>query len=230
MRLWFTKGLEELGWTAPAPILSAFAYPYSTWEDNGQNCGSESFGTFDRRLEPSGIATLFGPLKAGNAAAMSAADAQALQQQTEAEALAFYRKQIGALWPLFETSPHEKWSALLAPEHLLGVKRFEWQYARANVGPVEAYVLALPGTLQHRLRPDETGFRNMVAAGEWTRNGFEVGCVEGAVISGLSAARALTGERGRILGEDDLTFGPFDPRGPALRRPSHPHAPERLSA
>ena len=34
MRIWGMKSLKDLGWEGPPPILSGFANPYSTWEDN----------------------------------------------------------------------------------------------------------------------------------------------------------------------------------------------------
>jgi uncharacterized protein with NAD-binding domain and iron-sulfur cluster len=42
--------------------------------------------------------------------------------------------------------------------------------------------------------PGDTGFGNLVAAGDWTRNDIDGGSVEGAVTSGIRAARALTGD------------------------------------
>jgi uncharacterized protein with NAD-binding domain and iron-sulfur cluster len=82
--------------------------------------------------------------------------------------------------------------------------------------------LALPDTLADRIRPDETGFRNMVAAGEWTHNGYEVGCVEGAVMSGLIAAKALSGSPAAILGQEDMTFGWLSPSAIQLPQPGLP--------
>jgi uncharacterized protein with NAD-binding domain and iron-sulfur cluster len=225
LRLWFRDDLKKLGWRAPPPILSAFASPLSTWEDNGQNRGCECFGGYGTGEEPNAIATLFGPLAHGNVVGMTAAQAHALQLATEAGAFAFYQEHAPCLWPKLEL-----FKSLLAGRGDEGIKRFEWQYRFANVGPVEAYILALPGTLRHRIRPDETGFQNMSAAGEWTRNGFEVGCVEGAVLSGLIAARAIAHDHTRAIGEEDLTFAPFASRGPALRRPRYVRPPERLSA
>jgi uncharacterized protein with NAD-binding domain and iron-sulfur cluster len=214
MRLWFTKSLSELGWSAPGPILSGFAYPYSTWEDNGQNCGHERFGALGDLQEPRSIATLFGPLRGEHLPGTGATPAflHTPQRLVEKEALRFYEQRVGALWPALERAPADRFSVLVAPASCEGEARFAWQYARANVGPLEAYVLALPGTLGHRMRPDESGFRNLYLAGEWTRNGFEVGCVEGAVMSGLCAAAALARRETPpipIVGHEDLTFGPF---------------------
>ena len=53
---------------------------------------------------------------------------------------------------------------------------------------------ALTGT---GLRPDESGYDNLVLAGDWTDCGMNAGCIEAAVMSGLEAANALLG-RGRF--------------------------------
>jgi hypothetical protein len=65
------------------------------------------------------------------------------------------------------------------------------QFWRANVDPSDRYVQSLPGTDQYRLQPDRTGFDNLVVAGDWTDNGLNAGCVEGATRSGQLAARAV---------------------------------------
>ena len=49
----------------------------------------------------------------------------------------------------------------------------------------------------YRLRPDESGYENLVLAGDWTDCGMNAGCIEAAVMSGLEAANALLG-RGRF--------------------------------
>jgi uncharacterized protein with NAD-binding domain and iron-sulfur cluster len=36
-------------------------------------------------------------------------------------------------------------------------------------------------------------YDNLTVAGDWTYSGFQSGCVEGAVMSGLVAAHALSG-------------------------------------
>ena len=147
------------------------------------------------------------------------ADKLVLRQQAHAvrHARRFLEKQAGGLWPgLYgtdgvaavpgrSTAPRRR----PAPRTSRDKARARWQLLRANTGPLERYVLALPGTLQYRLRADETGFRNLVFAGDWTRNGLEVGCAEGAVMSGLQAARALCDHPADIVGEHDLEFGMF---------------------
>jgi uncharacterized protein with NAD-binding domain and iron-sulfur cluster len=203
LRIWLRTDLAGLGWREPNPILSGFSYPYSTWEDNGQNLGAETFAAIE---QPRSIATVFGPLASRGAGGQTLSE-QEQRQLARTQAWSFFRDQVRGLWPGLPESIQDRYALLLAPEGTTGEARFEWQYQRANVGPIESYILALPGTLVHRLRPDESGFSNMYLAGEWTRNGFEVGCVEGAVLSGLLAARTLSGGKERIVGEDDFGFG-----------------------
>jgi uncharacterized protein with NAD-binding domain and iron-sulfur cluster len=54
-------------------------------------------------------------------------------------------------------------------------------------------VQALPGTDAARLRPDASGYANLVLAGDWTDCGINAGCIEAAAVSGLQAANALLG-------------------------------------
>jgi uncharacterized protein with NAD-binding domain and iron-sulfur cluster len=52
-------------------------------------------------------------------------------------------------------------------------------------------VLSLPGSSQYRIQPDDTGWRNLYAVGDWTACHINAGCVEGAVISAMIAANAI---------------------------------------
>src|SRR6185369_12263524 len=76
------------------------------------------------------------------------------------------------------------------------------QYWRANVQHAELYVLSVAGTTKHRLPSDRSGFKNLFLAGDWTLNGLNYGCVEAAVMSGMQAARAITGSRRVVFGEN----------------------------
>lgn len=74
-----------------------------------------------------------------------------------------------------------------------GSTAFDAQFFRGNVAPTERFVLTLSGTLQHRRYPDQSGFDNLVFAGDWTRNDFNIGNVEATVMSGMLAANAISG-------------------------------------
>jgi uncharacterized protein with NAD-binding domain and iron-sulfur cluster len=77
-------------------------------------------------------------------------------------------------------------------------------YARINRRPSELYNFAPAGSVKHRLRTDETGYTNLFLAGDWIKNNSDLGWVEGAVISALQCARAMTGVQVRIFGESDF--------------------------
>jgi len=74
-----------------------------------------------------------------------------------------------------------------------GTDRIDSQFYRANIDPTERYVTSPPGSTQHRLRPWQTGFNNLVIAGDWTYSGLNVGSVECTVMSGRLASHAITG-------------------------------------
>ena len=67
----------------------------------------------------------------------------------------------------------------------------EAQYVRSNCEPSERITLALPGATQHRMRAGETGYENLVVAGDWIENGILMACMEGAFVGGLMAGDAL---------------------------------------
>jgi hypothetical protein len=83
------------------------------------------------------------------------------------------------------------WQALFDERERVGEQRFEFKYWRANVSAWERYVITPAGSVKYRLAPGESGFRNLVLAGDWTKNGIDGGCVEAAVLSGIQAAQAI---------------------------------------
>ena len=78
------------------------------------------------------------------------------------------------------------------------------QYLRANVEPSERYVLSVPGSSKHRIRPDDTDFENLYAVGDWTACGLNAGYVEGAVISGMLAANSIHRTHGNAAGVESI--------------------------
>ena len=70
--------------------------------------------------------------------------------------------------------------------------RFDTQHWIANVDPSERYILSLPGTGRYRISPLDNTYDNLTIAGDWTSCGFDVGCVEAAIMSGRLAAHAIS--------------------------------------
>jgi hypothetical protein len=88
-----------------------------------------------------------------------------------------------------------------------GVYRLEGELERCthiNDDPVDLYVGSPAGSIDNRLRPNRSGFANLMLAGDWTRNNFDCGAVETAVLSGKLCAKAITGGSHFIFGESDL--------------------------
>lgn len=212
LRIWFKvplapAGSRSLGWTQAPPILSGFRWPFSTWEDNSQATHVHDFPDGERPLT---IATVFGPLATGPLDIRHVSHFEEQTRLARSAALRFVEHDMLELWPGLRADAGEgqvDWDALIDLSGGKGNERFRWQHVTANVGPIESYVQAAPGTLRHRLRPDESQLENLFLAGDWTRNGIEVGSVEGAIISGLKAARAIAGEPLRIIGGDDFDLG-----------------------
>ena len=83
---------------------------------------------------------------------------------------------------------------------------FDAQFWRANIDPSERYVLSGKGTTSQRVRAGQTGYDNLVLAGDFTFTALNYGCVEAAVMSGMEAASAICGVAIPIAGANF----PFD--------------------
>lgn len=216
IRMWFNVPIRALGWRHEPPILSGATWPHSTWEDNSQAIDIQNFPPHQ---QPKTIATLFGPLATGRSNIRTPQHHDAQVAVARKNARDFLEAAMPELWPEMRCTDHSPaqvkldwrkgvdWTKFIDLDDGEGEARFDFQLVSANVGPNESYVLAWPGTLRYRMRPDESGYRNLFLAGDWTRNGIEAGTVEGAVMSGIKAARAITGQDIPLVGADDFDRG-----------------------
>ena len=85
------------------------------------------------------------------------------------------------------------WERLYSPDGNSPDSRMQWQYCRTNIEGTERYTTPAAQTVDLRLSPGESGFTNLTLAGDWTKNGIDIGCVEAASTSGMLAAEHLTG-------------------------------------
>ena len=178
LQLWMKPGLAELGWPLPSTVLDGFVEPLDTWADMSQLIPRESWPA---GLEPRSIAYFCGTM-AGGIPDFADHDVPAEERaKVQAASVQFLNESVGRLWP----------DALAAGgfNQALVIDR----YVRANIDPSERYVLAVEGSTKYRLIANQSGFANLVLAGDWTDNGLNAGCVEAAVISGLLAANAVLG-------------------------------------
>jgi hypothetical protein len=73
-------------------------------------------------------------------------------------------------------------------------KALKEQHVQANWSGSDRFTLAVPGSLDYRISPLDYSVVNMTIAGDWTECGFNESCVESAVMSGLVAAHAISGQ------------------------------------
>lgn len=213
MQLWLTPTASELGWTSQPTILTSYAEPFDTWADLTHLLPKESW---PEAVEPGNLAYFCGPLKEDELPPFT--DHAFPGRQTERakeRARRWLDENAAGLWPEAAPPSNPKGLDPLLLVSLQGQsadERFDAQYFRANVNPTDLYVISLPGTTECRLMAGDTGFENLTLAGDWLRTGLNYGCVEGAVMGGFQAARALSGVPRFIYGESDFQAQDhFDP-------------------
>jgi uncharacterized protein with NAD-binding domain and iron-sulfur cluster len=90
------------------------------------------------------------------------------------------------------------------------------QYFHAPQNLSDRYVQCAPGTFQYRLGANQSGYENLILAGDWIRTAVSAGCLEAAAMAGVQAARAIDARVPKALG--DWLADPA-PRAPAPARP-----------
>jgi uncharacterized protein with NAD-binding domain and iron-sulfur cluster len=118
------------------------------------------------------------------------------QQVVAANAAGFLDDHAAHFWPAAGRAHGFDWDLLADGRGTTGggSARLVDQYVRANVDGSQRYVQSLPGSQRFRLRVDESGYDNLVLAGDWTNCGLNAGCIEAAVLSGLEAANTVLGD------------------------------------
>ncbi|MGB0941534.1 MAG: NAD(P)-binding protein [Marinomonas sp.] len=207
-QVWQNQDIESLGWPEykegeEAPEILGFdSQSLDSWADVSYLVKREEWqaGDPDSPKDISYFCGVFAPDTAPKAPDPSYPKSQ--KAKVEAGVKDFMLNRVGFLWP--NANPQEgvyKWEYLVAPSQMKGEERLDAQYCRANIDPSERYVQSTVGTTKLRLKTDESGFDNLLITGDWILNGFNMGCVESATISGLQTARAVKGESYGIFGE-----------------------------
>jgi len=207
-QLWLKPTLDGLGWVRPPgvhehPVLGAFVEPIDTWADMEQLLPREFWPDGHK---PKSIAYFCGPYDGKEPPPPFSDHGYPATELARVRSMAvdFLNKDVRSLWPR-TTSVSDKfeWDYLIDPSGGSGEARLDAQYLRVNVDPTERYVLSVPKSTFYRLKPGDSGFSNVVLAGDWTYNAINAGCVEAAVTSGMAASRAICGVPAKIIGEID---------------------------
>ena len=182
-QIWHSKPADSFLGPSPDGLMTGYEAPHDTWGDMSFLVGLERPGASGGR--PKSLSYLCGPITPGSGPARAA---------RPASETATWLEQYGAkLFPGLGDGG--------------GGYRLDFEverYARINDDPIDLYVASPAGSIDKRLRPEESGFPNLMLVGDWTRNNFDCGAVETAVLSAKLCARAISGVPMFIYGESDF--------------------------
>jgi hypothetical protein len=205
VQLWLADGREKIGlpgkpyrsdterWSSAEWIS-----PNSCWVDFSDLIEEEEWRTEPR---PAALMYFCGPLDVEGGRLPDPADPanreypKAARDRVVSDTTSMLEA-AGRLLPGTARSQSFRYDRLVSPDGLpdpSGPARLDTQYLRANVVPTERYGLSRPGHLEHRRSPWESGFRNLVLAGDWIYTGFNINSFEGATMSGALASYAICG-------------------------------------
>lgn len=199
-QLWLRPEESALGWGRPGVTTSGYVAPFDTWASMPQTLWAEQWPDDDH---PHTVAYFCGAL---NALSPSTEDREQYVERCRdkvlADAVTYLDNHVGLYLPGAVTEQGFAWHLLSGVNGHRGVAALETQHVSVNIDPSDRYVQSVPGSDEFRLRSDESGYDNLVLAGDWTDSGVNAGCIEAAVMSGLQAANALLGRghRYRIRG------------------------------
>lgn len=197
MQLWLNKTPKQLGWekrvkahnsqkSLPSSpmrtVITGFAEPLDTWADMSHLIPHEDWGSD----QPKSIAYFCSP----------APDGEDIHEFRDSFGR-WMDKDLVKLWPGAEKAGTFDRSLLHESEDAA-------IYSRVNMHGSERYVLSVTNSVYHRLAPSQSGFANLYLAGDWTRCGLNAGCVEGATMSGIACASAVTGVKLLNVGAEDI--------------------------
>ncbi len=193
-QIWLRPDDRALGWHRPGVTTSAYVPPFDTWASMPQTLWAEDWPDDDR---PGTVAYFCGSLETAWPTTMDHADyVRDCEMRVRADAVKYLDHHVGLYLPDAVTEDGFAWHLLSGVNGERGDSALATQHVSVNIDPSDRYVQSVPGSDQYRLRPDESGYDNVVLAGDWTDCGMNAGCIEAAVMSGLQAANALLG-RGR---------------------------------
>jgi len=212
LQLWCDVTTAVLGWDMGKPAAVAGPEPLSVWADMSQVLDFEPWQNV--ATKPKSLHYLCGtfatPLfkQPSTNATVPAQAAAALKQAV----VDWLEHSSNAAWDVACDGKSFRWEMLIDPAGRAGNNRLDAQYLRANIGPTDCCVGSPAGTTQFRLGPDpgDHGFANLFLAGEAARSGCNTSAVEGAVMTGMAAARAISGDPIEIVGYDFLTTRPSE--------------------
>ncbi|MFZ0678989.1 NAD(P)-binding protein [Candidatus Binatus sp.] len=196
-QLWLREDVESLGWHHGQCSVAGFVHPFDTWADMRQLISDESWPSAPRGI--SYFCSVF-PDSEYPRHRSDTQYAARCREIVKRNAITFLNRDARHLWPHSSRNGKFRWDLVVDPrESKRSAPRtsdesaFDSQFWNANVNPSDRYCLTVPGSVRFRISPLDNTYDNLTVAGDWTRCGFDQGCVEAAVMSGRLAAHAISG-------------------------------------
>jgi uncharacterized protein with NAD-binding domain and iron-sulfur cluster len=196
-QIWLDGTWPELHGSPATAVGTHFPQQQSSWLDMSQVLDREGWGPNG----PRSLIYLCGYMP-DDTGQWSQPRQDAATDAAAANTKAWLPSSMHLALPAMDAGTSFRWDLLHDDSGASGPARFQAQYWRANISGPERYVLTLPGGNAFRPFQARTGLAHLYAAGDWCFTGL-AGCVEGAVVSGLQAARAISGYPNLIVGEVD---------------------------
>ena len=209
VQLWLNKTNSEMGmnkkeWGIPMTeqgITDTYANPINSWVDMTNLIQYESWKGVQI---PKNLAYFCGPMRDSPDIWQAIKHPDKFPNFPKEQdlvvrqmTLQWLNDNIGFLWA--DATTHEApegldLDLLVVVKERLGMKgweRLQQQFFRANIDPAERYTLSLPDSAKYRMKTDDSGYTNLFLCGDWIDTGYNMGCVEVTVMSGLMAAQAV---------------------------------------
>jgi uncharacterized protein with NAD-binding domain and iron-sulfur cluster len=200
-QLWLDPDAAAIGAPVPHRAATSYAQELNTWSDMSFLLERENWPPDDAPKFIAYFCSQFPDADVIPPYDDHGFPARELERYREIAAK-WLEQHVGHIWPDATSpgTPALDLGLLHDPKGRSGSARLDAQFFRVNIEPTERYVVSLPGTSRFRLEPHESGFDNLFLTGDWVRTSINAGCVEAAVMAGLAAAAALSGEKIRIVG------------------------------
>lgn len=197
-QLWLKPTLQQLGWPITSPVLSAYVQPLDTYADMSELIPQENWPAHQY---PYSCAYFTGVISDPGMPPMFTEFGfpERVLENVQGQAVSFLNTSIGHFWPKGTRKDNPQgldWNLLVDDvNNGSGIERFYAQFWRVNISPSERYVLSVPGSTKYRLKPNQSGYKNLYLTGDWTDTHYNSGCVEATTISGMLAAKAIVEEQ-----------------------------------
>jgi uncharacterized protein with NAD-binding domain and iron-sulfur cluster len=214
VQAWCSTDAAGLGWpptqarppgAAKKTVMSTGPDPLDIWADMTQVLDYEPW---DRLNRPKSLHYLCGVIETDLFRAPSTQKPVSTKAKARARTAAvdWFGDKARYSWPKSSPGGSFDWNVLFDPNGAKGSRRIDAQVYRLNVDPSSCCVASAAGSTRWRLETNASGFDRLYLAGTWIDTGFNTECIEAAVISGMQAARAISGASFAISGENFLRF------------------------